>query len=154
MVWAPKAGAVKPAQTKKVRAATEDGGIFWKPRGTRERITPWRGNTLRKVSSNNPHWIHENSFTHPEGNDGKKHRVFHSTQGASEDVLDENYRRLVINGTLWAIGLEEAIKPDLDISFVGPYQPSTFAFGGHVKEVKPGDLAGWDSPIMPQRDKE
>ena len=82
--------------------------------------------------------------------DGKEHRVFHSTQGASEDILDPDYRRLLINGIFWAAGLEAAIKPDLEIAFVGPYQPNTFSFGGHAKNVKPSDLAGWDSPIMPE----
>lgn len=85
--------------------------------------------------------------------DGSKHRVFHSTQGASEDIIDENYRRLIINGILWASGMEKEIKPALDISFVGPYQPNTFNFAGHAKQVKPSDLAGWDTPIMPARDK-
>jgi len=91
---------------------------------------------------------------HYETKDGKKHRVFHSTQGASEDILDENYRRLIVNGTLWALGMEDAIKPDLDISFVGPYHPNTHSFEGHAKMVKPSDLAGWDSPIMPAREAE
>lgn len=86
--------------------------------------------------------------------DGSMHRVFHSTQGASEDILDDNYRRLLINGILWAAGMEKDIKPGLDISFVGPYQPNTFAFGGHAKKVKPSDLAGWDTPIMPARPKD
>lgn len=85
--------------------------------------------------------------------DGSKHRVFHSTQGASEDILDDNYRRLLINGILWAAGMEKEIKPDLNISFVGPYQPNTFAFGGHAKKVKPSDLAGWDTPITPTQPK-
>ncbi len=83
--------------------------------------------------------------------DGSKHRVFHSTQGASEDILDNNYRRLILNGTLWAMGMEKQIKPDLNISFVGPFQPNTFSFGGHAKKVKPSDLAGWESPIMPKQ---
>ena len=83
--------------------------------------------------------------------DGSKHRVFHSTQGASEDVLDNNYRRLILNGTLWAMGMEKQIKPDLNIAFVGPFQPNTFSFGGHAKKVKPADLAGWESPIMPKK---
>lgn len=82
--------------------------------------------------------------------DGEMHRVFHSTQGASEDILDENYRRMIINGTLWALGMESTIKPDLNISFVGTYQPTTFSFTGCVKGVKPTDLAGWESPIMPE----
>ena len=90
---------------------------------------------------------------HYKTKDGKKHRVFHSTQGASEDILDENYRRMIINGVLWAAGMEKVIKPGLDISFVGPYQPSTFSFGGNVKNVKPSELAGWDSPIMPAREE-
>lgn len=82
--------------------------------------------------------------------DGTKHRVFHSTQGASQDFLDDNYRRMILNGVLWAIGLENEIKADLDISFVGPFNPSRFSNAGHVKNVKPSDLEGWDSPIMPK----
>jgi len=87
---------------------------------------------------------------HYEAKDGNKHRVFHSTQGASEDILDADYRRLLVNGIFWAIGLDDAIQPGLDISFVGPYQPTTFGFGGYVKNVKPADLAGWDTPVMPK----
>ncbi len=80
---------------------------------------------------------------------GSMHRVFHSTQGASQDILDDNYRRLIFNGTLWAMSMESVIKPDLNISFVGPFQPRKFSFRGEVKKVKPSDLAGWESPIMP-----
>jgi type 1 glutamine amidotransferase len=81
--------------------------------------------------------------------DGSKHRVFHSTQGASQDFLDDNYRRLILNGALWTMGMEATIKPDMNISFVGPFQPRKFSFKGEAKKVKPSDLAGWDSPIMP-----
>jgi len=83
--------------------------------------------------------------------DGSKHRVFHSTQGASQDILDDNYRRLILNGTLWAIGMESAIKPSQNIAFIGPYKPTKFSHAGHVKNVKPTDLAPWDSPIMPTK---
>lgn len=85
--------------------------------------------------------------------EGKKGRVFHSTQGASEDMLDERYRRMIVNGTLWALGLEDKIKADLDISFVGPYQPRTFSFNGHAKNVKPADLQSYDVPILPNAEK-
>ncbi len=81
---------------------------------------------------------------------GKAGRVFATTHGASEDLLNEGFRRMAINACLWAAGLEASIRPTSDISFVGPYQPSTFNFGGHVKGVKPADLAGWDSPILPK----
>ncbi len=84
------------------------------------------------------------------GKDGTKHRVFHSTQGASQDFLDDNYRRMILNGTLWAMSMEANIKADMNISFVGPFQPSKFSFKGEAKNVKPSDLAGWDSPIMPK----
>jgi hypothetical protein len=82
--------------------------------------------------------------------DGEKHRVFHSTQGASQDILDDDYRRLIVNGMLWSAGLDAVIQPDLNIAFVGPYKPNSFSFGGNARNVKPSDLAGWESPIMPQ----
>ena len=79
---------------------------------------------------------------------GKSGRVFTTTYGASEDLRNDGFRRMMVNGCLWAMGMEESIKPNLEISFVGPYHPATFAFGGHRQEVRPLDLAGWDSPIM------
>lgn len=79
---------------------------------------------------------------------GKEGRVFHSTQGASEDILDAGYRRLLINAIFWAAGLEAKITPQLAVDFVGPYQPTTFKFEGYVRGVKPADLAGFESPIM------
>jgi type 1 glutamine amidotransferase len=89
-------------------------------------------------------WTRE--YTSPSG---KKSRVFHSTQGASEDMLDERYRRMIINGTLWAMGMEAKIQSDLNISFVGPYQPRTFSFNGCAKNVKAADLQSYESPILP-----
>lgn len=81
---------------------------------------------------------------------GKKGRVFTTTHGASEDILNEGFRRMLINAALWSVGMEKQIKPDNPVAFVGPYKPSTFRFEGYVKGVKPSDLAGWDSPIMPR----
>jgi hypothetical protein len=74
-------------------------------------------------------------------------RVFATTHGASVDLLNDGFRRLAVNGILWAAGLESSIRPDGPIGLVGPYNPSRFSFGGHVKGVKPSDLAGWDAPI-------
>jgi len=79
------------------------------------------------------------------GNDA---RVFHTTQGASEDILDAGYRRLLINAIFWAAGLEAMITPQLTIDFIGPYQPSTFKMDGYVRDVKPADLSGFVSPII------
>ena len=79
---------------------------------------------------------------------GKAGRVFTTTHGASEDLLNDGFRRMMVNACLWAAGLENSIRPDGNISLVGPYHPTTFAFEGYVKGVKPADLAGWDSPIV------
>jgi hypothetical protein len=79
---------------------------------------------------------------------GKEGRVFCSTQGASEDIISEGFRRCIINGTLWCKGMEKEITADLNVAFVGPYNPSTFSFKPSVKGVKPGDIEGWDTPIL------
>ncbi len=78
----------------------------------------------------------------------KKSRVFTTTHGASEDILNEGFRRMLVNAHLWCLGLEEHIEADNNVSFVGPYNPVTFRFGGHRKGVKPADLEGWESPIL------
>ncbi len=79
---------------------------------------------------------------------GTEGRVFTTTSGASEDILDKDFRRLMINGCLWAVGLGDKITPAADVSFVGPYHPVTFNNLAYRLEVKPADLAGWDSPLM------
>lgn len=82
------------------------------------------------------------------GANGTVGRVFTSTHGASEDLLNPGFRRLLVNAVFWTVGLERAITPDLDISFVGPFHPVTFSFDGYRRRVRPADLAGWDTPIM------
>jgi hypothetical protein len=84
-----------------------------------------------------------------QGPSGKKGRVFTSLYGASEDILNEGYRRMLVNACFWALNLESEIKPDLQIGLVGPYQPNTFDFKGYAVGVKPGDMAGFESPIPP-----
>ncbi|QDT63175.1 ThuA domain-containing protein [Calycomorphotria hydatis] len=89
-------------------------------------------------------WTREYQF---EG--GPKGRVFATTNGASEDMLNDGFRRLSINGILWAAGMEDEITSDLNIDFVGEYRPSTFSHLGYRIGVKPADLAGFDSVILP-----
>ncbi len=83
-----------------------------------------------------------------QGKSGQAGRVFTTTYGASEDLRNDGFRRMLFNGCLWAIGMEDNIESDLNIAFVGPYNPSTFQFGGARREVQPQDLAGWETPIM------
>lgn len=83
------------------------------------------------------------------GKDGATGRVFNTTSGASEDIRDDGFRRMVINACFWAAGLEKEIKADNNVAMVGPYNPSTFQMNsGYYVGVKPLDLAGWDTPIM------
>ena len=79
---------------------------------------------------------------------GKEGRVFTTTSGASEDLLDDDFRRLVVNGCLWAGGWESSIEADNDVSLVGPYHPIKFNNLAYKLDVKPQDMAGWDTPIM------
>jgi hypothetical protein len=79
---------------------------------------------------------------------GQPGRVFTTTHGASEDFLNPGFRRMLINAVLWAVGSEDAITADLDVSLVGPYHPVTFGFDAYRRGVRPADLAGWDTPIM------
>ncbi len=83
---------------------------------------------------------------------GSEARVFTSLYGTPEDLLNDGYRRLLVNGVFWACGLEEAITADLNISFVGPFRPNTFNNGGQARGIMPEAYAGFDSPIPAHND--
>ena len=94
-------------------------------------------------------WSREN-YTAPSG-EKKEARNAYFSFGASEDLLDEDARRLFANASLWAMGMEDAITESLDMSIVGPYNPSPYSTGSlYFEGVKPSDLEGWDSYIMPE----
>ena len=78
---------------------------------------------------------------------GKAGRVFTSLYGTSEDITNDGYRRLIVNGCLWALGMEEKITPDLNIAFVGAAKPNTFGGGAYARGIKPEMYAGFESPI-------
>ncbi|MEP2775274.1 MAG: ThuA domain-containing protein [Luteolibacter sp.] len=82
-----------------------------------------------------------------EGENGAKGRVFTSLYGASEDILNPGYRRMIINGIYWTMGMEDQIKADSNIDFVGEYKPNTFRTGSHARGIRPEDYAGFTSPI-------
>ena len=84
----------------------------------------------------------------------KDARVVYTSYGASEDIIDEDGRRFLVNSCFWAIGLEGKIQPDLNVDFVGNFNPSPYSTGAFFREkVKPSDLAGWDSEVMPSTSK-
>ena len=78
---------------------------------------------------------------------GKAGRVFTSLYGTSEDITNEGYRRMMVNSCFWALGLEDQIKPDLNIAFIGATKPNTFGGGAYARGIKPEMYAGFESPI-------
>ena len=76
-----------------------------------------------------------------EGKDGHNGRVFTTTMGASQDFQSEGLRRLLVNASYWATGLEAKIPEKSNVEIVGAYEPTPYRDGGHKKGVKPGDHA-------------
>ncbi|QDT09832.1 ThuA domain-containing protein [Planctomycetes bacterium K23_9] len=79
----------------------------------------------------------------------KQSRVVYTSFGASEDMLDEDARRFMVNACLWAGGWEKQIRDDLDVSIVGGYFPSPYTSNSFFyANIKPSDLAGFKSDVM------
>jgi hypothetical protein len=69
-----------------------------------------------------------------------KARIFTTTMGASQDLLSEGLRRLIVNACYWGMGLEDRIAEKSVVDLVGPYEPTPFKFDGYKRGVKPADL--------------
>ncbi len=68
---------------------------------------------------------------------GKTGRVFTTTMGSSEDLQNEAFRRMLVNATFWALGMENKITRKANVGLVGTFTPSPFKFGGHQQGRKP-----------------
>ena len=68
---------------------------------------------------------------------GKKARIFTTTMGAATDLESEGTRRLLVNATYWAAGLEDKIPAQSDVTLVGEFHPTPFGFGGFKKGTTP-----------------
>ncbi len=75
------------------------------------------------------------------GSSGKPSRVFCTTMGAATDLQNEALRRLLVNASFWALGMENKIPEKANVEIVGEYAPSKFSFGGFRKGLKPADYA-------------
>jgi hypothetical protein len=75
------------------------------------------------------------------GKSGKTARVFTTTMGASQDLLSEGLRRLLVNACYWAVGQEDKIPAKSNVDLVGEYKPRPFGNDGFKQGVKPADLA-------------
>jgi len=72
---------------------------------------------------------------------GKSGRVFTTTMGSSTDLLYEGTRRLLVNASYWAVGLEGKIPEKSKVDVVGKFETLPFKFGGYKRGVKPSDHA-------------
>jgi len=75
-------------------------------------------------------WVHNY-----EGENGKS-RVFFTTLGHPTDFKQESMRKLALNGTLWALGMDDSIpESGSNPEFAAPYEPNDAGFG---EKFKPG----------------
>ena len=75
------------------------------------------------------------------GKQGRPSRVFATTMGAASDLNSEGFRRLLVNASYWAVGLEDEISENAKVDLVGEYNPTPFGNDKFTKGVKPQDLA-------------
>jgi hypothetical protein len=61
--------------------------------------------------------------------------------GAADDLLNEGLRRLLVNATYWAVGLNNKIPPKADVTLVGDYHPHSYLSQTYTTGLKPSDLA-------------
>jgi hypothetical protein len=76
------------------------------------------------------------TYSVPEGKTG---RVFTTTMGASQDLLSEGFRRLLVNAAYWCVGLENMIPERSNVEIVGKFEPTPFGTGKYTRGVKPAD---------------
>jgi len=68
-------------------------------------------------------------------------RIFTTTMGSALDLENAGFRRLLVNASYWAVGLENKINPKSNVNLIGDYQPSPFKFNGFQPGHKPADFA-------------
>ena len=66
---------------------------------------------------------------------GTTNKVLCTTMGAATDLLDENLRRLVVNGVFWGLGLE--VPEKANVTPLGDYQPTKYGFNGFKTGLRP-----------------
>jgi hypothetical protein len=70
---------------------------------------------------------------------GNTNRIFTTTLGSATDMQSAGFRRLLVNGAYWAVGLEEHIPAVAEVDYVGEFKPTMYGFNGGKKGVKPAD---------------
>ena len=67
----------------------------------------------------------------------RKARVLHCTMGSGKDFENPGLRRLVVNGSYWALGMEDKISAESSVDTVSEYKPLSSGFHYEKLGVKP-----------------
>lgn len=76
-------------------------------------------------------------YTNENGNTG---RIFNTTMGAAVDLINEDLRRLLVNASYWAMGMDNEIPKENLVDIIGEYDPTMFGYGGFKKGLTPSDF--------------
>ena len=57
---------------------------------------------------------------------GKTAKIFTTTMGCADDLSHEGTRRMLVNASYWALGLEDKIADKSKVDLVGEYKPTPF----------------------------
>ncbi|GMQ25074.1 ThuA domain-containing protein [Algoriphagus sp. oki45] len=71
---------------------------------------------------------------------GKEGMAFASTMGSSMGFQSADLRRLIVNASLWLLDLSNQINPELNVDYVGEYQPTMFGFDTFRKGMRVEDF--------------
>ncbi len=87
---------------------------------------------------------------------GTTNKVLTTTMGAAIDLLDENLRRLIVNGVYWGLGLD--VPEMADVTVEEGYLPSAFSMSVYRTNLKPanfipGDPAFKEAPFSVRKQK-
>lgn len=69
---------------------------------------------------------------------GTTNKVLTTTMGAATDLVDEDLRRLVVNGVFWGLGIDVPEKAEVPIS--DEFKPSKYGFNGSQNGKKAADF--------------
>jgi hypothetical protein len=70
---------------------------------------------------------------------GTTNKVLTTTMGAATEIVDEDLRRLIVNGVYWGLGMEVPEKAEVPISV--EFKPSNYSFNKFQKGKQAADFA-------------
>jgi hypothetical protein len=69
---------------------------------------------------------------------GTTNKILTTTMGAATEIVDEDLRRLIVNGVYWGLGLDVPEKAEVPIST--EFKPSNYGFKGFKPDMKAADF--------------